>query len=87
MNLIEVKHHRRAPWEVGKAGGEPGAGEVDGSPPPGLHPHMEHALHDDTYQVAPLRHGRRPTKRESIVLHLGVLSERMEGSDTSQTYL
>jgi hypothetical protein len=41
---------------------------------------MEHALHDDTFRVAPLRHGRRPTERGSIVLRLGVLSERMEGS-------
>ena len=33
-NLVDGVHPRRAPWEVGIAGSEEGAGEFDGTPPP-----------------------------------------------------
>jgi hypothetical protein len=58
---------------VGKASGDEGVGEIDGSPPSGLSPDIEHDLHNDARRVALLRHGWRPMKHQSIVLHLGFL--------------
>ena len=67
--LVEAKHHRRVRREVGKAGGEERAGELDRSPPPGDGPHAECVLHDDARRVASLGHGRRPTEDRCVELH------------------
>ncbi|KAE8777927.1 hypothetical protein D1007_49286 [Hordeum vulgare] len=61
-NIVEGKHPRLAPWEVGKAGSEEVAGELDRPPPPGLHPHMEHAIQKDAQRVAQLLHDTRRSK-------------------------
>lgn len=67
---VELVHHRRARWEVGKAGVEEVAGEPFGPPPPRRCPHTERGLHLDARRVEPLRHGRRPLEGCSVVHHL-----------------
>ena len=67
---VELVHHRRARWEVGKAGVEEVAGEPFGPPPHRRCPHTERGLHLDARRVEPLRHGRRPAEGWSVVHHL-----------------
>lgn len=75
--LVDVVHGLRARWEaeVGIAGVEEGAGELDRPPPPRHRPHAEGVLHEHARRVAPLRHDRRAGEGGSVVLHLAAADE------------